>query len=94
MERRPSRLEATHRKLRLMRYVVVAGATAAFGAFALVARAAHTGKSSPTGSTASIVSTNSDYSYGDDSQSNGFDYGDSSLAPSDNSAPLVQSSGS
>ena len=72
---------------------MVAGSTAAFGAFALVARAAHTGKSS-TGSTTSIVSQNSDDNYGDDSQSNGFDYGDSSLAPSDNSAPLVQSSGS
>ncbi len=76
-----------------MRYVVVAASTAAFGAFALVARAGHAGKSS-TGRATSIVSQDSDYSYGDDSQSNGFDYGDSSLAPSDNTAPLVQSSGS
>jgi cytoskeletal protein RodZ len=91
---RPSRFEATHRKLRLVRYVVVAGSTAAFGAFALVARAGHTGKSTSAGTTSSVVSQTSTYSYGDDSQSSGFDYGDSSLAPSQSSTPLVQSSGS
>jgi hypothetical protein len=90
---RPSRFEATQRKLRVARYLAVAASTAAFGAFALVARAGHAGKSTSSGST-NVVSQTSDYAYGDDSRSDGFDYGDSSIAPSDNSAPLVQSSGS
>jgi hypothetical protein len=88
---RPSRLEATRRKLRLARYAVVAASTVAFGGFVVAARAGHAGKSTATASNAvsqSSVSSN------DDSQSQSFDYGSSSLAPSSSSAPLVQSSGS
>jgi hypothetical protein len=90
---RPSRIEATRRKLRLARYVVVASSAAAFGTFALVARADHAGKSTSASSTA-VVSQSSGNTEGDDFDSQSFDYGNSSVAPSDNSAPLVQSSGS
>ena len=92
---RPSRFESTRRQLRLARYVVVAGATAAFGAFVLVARAGHAGKSTSSVPTASAVSQSSS---GDgssvDSQSQPFGYGSSSISPSFGGAPLAQSSGS
>lgn len=91
-----SRLAATRRKLRLARYVVAAGSAAAFGAFALVARAGHPGKSISASSTPGSVSQSagSGNGYGDDTQSQSFDYGSSSLAPTTDSAPLVQSGGS
>jgi hypothetical protein len=97
MERR-SRLEWARQKLRLTRYVVIAGSTAAFGGFALMARASHSGKSTASSQAAtsaqSSSSAYSDDSSGDDSQSQSFDYGNSSLSPSAGSGPLVQSSGS
>jgi hypothetical protein len=80
---KPTRLGATRRKVRLVRYVVGAGSVAAFGGFALAARAGHTGKSTASATAASAVA-----------QSSSDDFGSSSLAPSDNSAPVVQSSGS
>jgi hypothetical protein len=93
---RPSRFESTRRLLRLARYVVVAGATVAFGGLALVARASHTG--STTGTTAASTAASSQssvstYDYGDDSQQQSY-YGDSSLAPSGGGTPSVQSGGS
>lgn len=92
--KQPSRLEATRRKLRLARYVVVAGSAAAFGSFALVARAGHAGKRTTSAASASTVSQSSAYASGDDTQSSSYSDGQSSLAPSDNSTPLVQSTGS
>ena len=91
---KPSRFEATRRKLRLVRYVVIAGSAAAFGSLALVARAGHAGKSTTSAVAASTVSQSSADAYGDDTQSQSYGDGQSSLAPSDNSTPLVQSSGS
>jgi cytoskeletal protein RodZ len=91
---KPSRFEAIRRKLRLVRYVVVAGSAAAFGSLALVARAGHAGKSTTSAVAASTVSQSSTYASGSDTQSLSSDDGQSSLAPSDNSTPLVQSSGS
>jgi hypothetical protein len=94
---RPSRFESTRRKLRLARYGVVAVSAAAFGAFALVARAGHAGKTTPAAASANATSQDS-FSSDDSqsqSQSQSYDYGSSSIAPSyDNSTPLVQSSGS
>jgi hypothetical protein len=96
---RPSRFEATRRKLRVARYAVVAGSAAAFGGFALAARAGHAGKAT-TGSAAqsSQVTRSSDdshdgSSFGDD-QSQSFGYGSSTISPSTSNAPLVQSGGS
>jgi hypothetical protein len=79
-----------------MRYAVVAGSAAAFGALALVARTGHSGKSGATASTATVsqpsdVATDGD-SFDDKSQS--FDLGSSSIAPSSSNVPSVQSSGS
>jgi len=84
-----SRFASTRRSLRLARYAVVAGSAAAFGGFALVARGAHAGKST-TSSPASQAAVTSD-----DAQAQNYDYGASSLAPSDGGGGgFVQSGGS
>jgi hypothetical protein len=86
----PSRLEATRRKLRLVRYGVVAASTAAFAGFALVARAGHPGTS-----TVSSPASQSSTSVYDESQSQEFDdFGPSSIGPSSGSTPAFQSGGS
>jgi hypothetical protein len=98
---RPSRFESTRRKLRLVRYTVVAGATAAFGGLALMTRASHAGTTTGRGPSPSVAATaqasvanddDGDGSSGYDSQS--FGYGSSSLAPSSGGGALVQSGGS
>ncbi|MDP9285859.1 MAG: hypothetical protein M3P41_13040 [Actinomycetota bacterium] len=85
---RPSRLEATRRKLRLTRYAVVVASTAAFAGVAFVARAAHTGATAPASSGAAG-------SQNATAQSSSFDdFGSSAIAPSSGAGPLVQSGGS
>jgi hypothetical protein len=98
---RSSRFESTRRKLRLVRYTVIAGATAAFGGLALMTRASHAGTTTGRG-TSSLVAAPSqgsvlDDGYGDGSSgydSQSFGYGSSSLAPSGGSGALVRSGGS
>ena len=72
---RTLRFESTRRKLRLARYAVIGGSTAA-------------------ASQSSVYGHGDDGSYSDDSQTQSFGYGSSSLSPSTNGAPVVQSSGS
>jgi hypothetical protein len=98
---RSSRFESTRRKLRLVRYTVVAGATAAFGGLALMTRASHAGTSTGRGTSSPVIATSqgsvSDDGYGGDSSgydSQSFGYGNSSLAPSSGDGGLVQSGGS
>jgi hypothetical protein len=95
-----SRFESTRRRLRVVRYGVVAAATAAFGGLALMTRASHAGTT--TGRASSSVAATpqdsvSDGGYGDDSSGydgQSFGYGSSSLAPSGGGGALVQSGGS
>ncbi|MFZ1880382.1 MAG: hypothetical protein WAU41_09460 [Gaiellaceae bacterium] len=98
---RPSRFESTRRLLRLVRYSVVAGATAAFGGLALMTRASHAGTTTGRGTSSPVAATSqssvSDDGYGDDSSgydAQSFGYGSSSLAPSGGGGAVVQSGGS
>jgi hypothetical protein len=98
---RTSRFESTRRKLRIVRYTVVAGATAAFGGLALMTRASHAGTTTGRGTSSPVATTSqssvSGDAYGDGSSgydSQSFSYGSSSLAPSSGGGGLVQSSGS
>jgi hypothetical protein len=88
---RSSRFASTRRSLKLARYTVVAASAAAFGALALAARAAHTGKS--TTSTTAVASPSSSTDDGE-VQAQTFDYGSSSVAPSDGGGGVIQSGGS
>ena len=88
---RSSRFASTRRTLKVARYTVVAASTAAFGALALAARAAHTGKS--TTSSPAVASQGAGASV-DDAQALTFDYGASSLAPSSGGGGFAQSGGS
>jgi hypothetical protein len=92
----PSRIEIARRRLKVVRYSVGVTATAAFAVFAFAARAAHPGTSSGSVSTAtdSAAVTSSDDPYGDVESSDSFGFGQSSVSPSYNSAPSVQSGGS
>jgi hypothetical protein len=96
---RSSRFESTRRQLRLVRYTVIAGATAAFGALALTTRASHAGTTTGTSSPLSATSQGSGSSDGYGEGSSGYDsqsfgYGSSSLAPSSGGGAVVQSGGS
>jgi hypothetical protein len=92
-----SRIELARRRLKVVRYSVGITAAAAFAVFALAARAAHPGTSSAGVSTAtnSAGATSSDDPYGNAESSDSFGgFGSSSVSPSYNSAPSVQSGGS
>jgi hypothetical protein len=92
-----SRIEIARRRLKVARYSVGVTAAAAFALFAFAARAAHPGTSSGSASTAtnSAGVTSSDDPYGDVESSDSFGgFGSSSVSPSYNSAPSVQSGGS
>ena len=86
------RLDTARRQLRLARYAIGAAAAVAFGGAVFAARAAHPGSHTTSqNSTATQVATNDDDQGADDS----FDFGSSSVAPSqDFSAPTVRSGGS
>ena len=88
---RSSRFASTRRSLKLARYTVVAASTVAFGALALAARAAHTGKNSTSSPAAAAQGSVATY---DDAQAQNYDYGSSSLAPSNGGGGFVQSGGS
>ena len=92
----PTRIELARRRLKVVRVSVGVVAAAGFAFFAFAARAAHpgtsTGNASPAASTATA---SSDDPYGDVESSDSFDgFGSSSVSPSDNSSPSVQSGGS
>jgi hypothetical protein len=83
----PTRIELARRRLKVVRVSVGVAAAAGFAVFAFAARAAH------PGSTAAV--TSSDDAYGDAESSSSFDgFGSSSVSPSDNSSPSLQSGGS
>ena len=90
----PTRIELARRRLKVVRLSVGVAAAAGFAVFAFAARAAHPGTSTGnTGSTAAVSS--SDDPYGNVESSSSFDgFGPSSVSPSDNSSPSVQSGGS
>jgi hypothetical protein len=91
-----SRIELARRRIRLVRYTSGVLAAAAFATFAVAARNAHPGTASTGSSTAgndgTAVTSSDDYS--DDQSSDSFGFGSSSVSPSYNSAPSVQSEGS
>jgi hypothetical protein len=88
-----SRIELARRRIRLTRYAAGVLAAAAFATFAVAARNAHPGTSSGSstaGSGSATAVTSSDDSESDDSCG----FGTSSVSPSYNPAPSVQSGGS
>jgi hypothetical protein len=85
---RPSRLQRARSQLRVARYTIAAVAVTGFAFFALIARAAHPGKSSSASSASTSTSTS------DDQAAQSFDFGNGSISPSPNNAPSVQSGGS
>jgi hypothetical protein len=90
----PSRIELARRRIRLVRYTAGILAAAAFATFAVAARNAHPGTSSGTASEDTAAVTASD-DFNDDESSSSFDgFGSSSVSPSYNSSPSVQSGGS
>jgi len=83
----PSRLERARRQVRVARYSLGAAAVAGFALFAVAARVAHPGTSTPAPSASTAVAD-------DDQQSTStFDFGGGSIGPS-NAAPSIQSGGS
>jgi hypothetical protein len=94
---RSSRIEIARRRVTIVRYSVGITAAAAFAVFAFAARAAHPGTrsgnvSTPTDSSAAV--TSSDDAYRDVESSDSFGFGSSSVSPSYDQAPSVQSAGS
>ena len=92
----PSRIAIARRRVRGARYTAGVLAAAAFATFAVAARNAHPGTAS-TGSSqaddATTAVTSSDGS-SDDQSSDSFGFGSSSISPSYDSSPSVQSGGS
>jgi hypothetical protein len=85
------RLDSARRHLRLARYAIGVASAIAFAGAALAARAAHPGSHTTTHTPSVAQATTDDNQSGDDS----FDFGSSSVAPSqDLGAPTVRSGGS
>jgi hypothetical protein len=84
---RPSRLQKARRQLRVARYSIAAVAVTGFAFFAVLARAAHPGKSSSASASTSTSTS-------DDQAAQSFDFGNGSISPSLDNAPSVQSGGS
>ena len=88
----PSRIEIARHRVRVTRISLATVATAAFAVFAFAARAAHPGSSAgaaTTGTQASVVPSEDDTTAGDE-----FGFGSSSVSPSYDTAPSLQSGGS
>src|SRR3954469_14919 len=94
----PSRIETARRRIRLVRYTAGVLATAAFATFAVAARNAHpgtqAGSGSPSTSDGTTAVTSSDDYHDDDETGDSFGFGSSSVSPSYDSTPSVQSGGS
>jgi hypothetical protein len=89
-----TRIELARRRVKIVRVSVGVAAAAGFAVFAFAARAAHPGThTANTDSTARASS--SDDAYDDTESGSSFDgFGSSSVSPSYNSSPSVQSGGS
>jgi hypothetical protein len=92
----PSRIEIARRRIRLVRYTAGVLAAAAFATFAVAARNAHPGTHAGSGSasTDSTTAVTSSDDYNDDESGDSFGFGSSSVSPSYDSTPSVQSGGS
>jgi hypothetical protein len=82
---KPSRLEATRRRLKIARSAIVAASVAAFGGIAVAAKASHP---ATHGSRANVTSSD------DDSYDEELDYGDGSISPALGSTPSFRSGSS